>query len=133
VSNPAWEKKSTDEPIWEGPTEAEAEAIAGFGLDVRSKILTILEAMDWTQLLIFKYGDSDRIVAPYVVGISSEGNPLMRGFQLEGISRSGKVGGWRVFQVKKIENLDNNQEYFDADDFDFDRFYPWIFGVIKML
>jgi hypothetical protein len=133
MTNPAWEKKATDEPIWQGPTEAEAEAIALFDSDTRFKILTILEAMQWPQLIIFKYSESDRVVAPFVVGVSSEGNPLMRGFQLEGVSRSGKGAGWRVFQINKMERVETHQEFFNADDFDFDEFYPWIYGVIKML
>lgn len=133
MSNPAWEKKSTDSPIWLGPTEAEAEAIAGLDLVTKFKIWTILEAMAWPQLIIFKYGESDRVVAPFVLGLSSEGNPLLRGFQLEGNSRSGKVGGWRVFQIRKMENLENYQEFFDAEDFEFDRFYPWTHKVIRML
>lgn len=133
MSNQAWEKKSTDPPIWQGPTEAEAEAIALFDPDTRFKILTILEAMDWPQLIIFKYGESDRVVAPFVVGVSSQGNPLLRGFQLEGVSRSGKGEGWRVFQLKKMENVENHQDYFDAEDFDFDEYYPWTYKVIKML
>lgn len=133
MSNPAWEKKSTDSPIWEGPSAAEAEAISGLEEDVRLKILTILEAMYWPQLVVFKYGESDRVVAPFVLGLSSEENPLLRGFQLEGFSRSGKGAGWRVFQIRKMENLENYQEHFDADDFEFDRFYPWTYKVIKMV
>jgi hypothetical protein len=133
MSNPDWEKKSTDEPIYGGPTPAEAEAISGLEEAARLKIVTILEAMYWPQLIVFLYGSSDRLVAPFVVGVSSEGNPLLRGYQLEGISRSGKGAGWRVFQIRKMENLENHQEYFDADDFEFDRFYPWTYKVIKML
>ena len=89
--------------------------------------------MDWPELIVFHYGDSDRLVAPFVIGVSSEGNPLLRGYQIEGVSRSGKGAGWRVFQVEKIENLDNYGDFFDADDFQFDRFYPWVYKVFKML
>jgi hypothetical protein len=133
MSNPAWEKKSTDEPIWEGPRPAYDEDLSFLGEEDKTKVETILSAMVWPQVVVFRYGNSDRVVAPFVVGVSSEGNPLMRGFQLEGISRSGKAGGWRVFQVSKMENLSNHQEFFDADDFEFDRVYPWVYKVIRML
>jgi len=133
MSHPEWEKKSTDEPIWEGPRVLEEWELADYDEETRFKIETILDAMDWPQLLIFKYGDSDRVVAPFVVGVSSEGNPLLRGYQLEGVSRSGKGEGWRVFQIKKIENLENHQDFTIPEDFEFDRVYPWLYKVYKTL
>lgn len=133
MSNPAWEKKSTDEPIYEGPRAQDLEDFYGYDRDTLSKIQTIYDAMDWPQLIVFRYGDSDRVVAPFVVGVSSEGNPLMRGYQLEGVSRSGKGEGWRMFQIKKMEAVENYQDFFNGLDFDFDRNYPWTYKVFKML
>jgi hypothetical protein len=133
MSNPEWEKKSTDEPIWEGPRDVDFEAMGISDRETQIKIRTILGAMDWPQLICFRYGDSDRVVAPFVVGVSSEGNPLLRGYQLEGVSRSGKGPGWRMFQIRKMERLENYQEFFNATDFDFDEYYPWIYKVFKML
>src|SRR3972149_11456702 len=133
MSHPEWEKKSTDEPIWEGPRVLEEWELADYDEETRFKIETILDAMDWPQLLIFKYGDSDRVVAPFVVGVSSEGNPLLRGYQLEGNSRSGKGAGWRVFQIEKMDALENHQDFFDRADFEFDETYPWVYKVLKML
>ena len=128
-----WSKKSTDEPFWEGPRVAGEEDFGFLESDIKENIEVILEAMDWPQLVIFNYDGSDRVVAPFVVGVSSEGNPLMRGFQIEGVSRSGKGPGWRVFQILKMVNLENHQDFFEADEFDFDRFYPWIYKVLGML
>jgi len=133
MSYPEWEKRKTDEPIWEGPRVLEEWELGVFDEDTKYKIQTILDAMDWPQLLIFKYGDSDRVVAPFVVGVSSEGNPLLRGYQLEGVSRSGKGEGWRVFQINKIENLENHQDFTIPEDFEFDRAYPWLYKVYKTL
>jgi len=89
--------------------------------------------MEWPQLIIFRYGDSDRVAAPFVLGVSSEGNPLMRAYQLEGISRSGKGEGWRVFQIRKMEKVENHQDFVNAEDFDFNQLYPWTYKVIGML
>ena len=133
MPNPDWGKRKTDEPIWEGPRVVEDWELGVFDEETRFKIQTILDAMDWPQVIIFRYGDSDRVVAPFVIGVSSEGNPLMRGYQLEGVSRSGKGEGWRVFQVRKMENVENHQDFFDPEDFDFDEIYPWIYKVFKML
>jgi len=133
MSNPAWNKKSTDEPIYGGPRAQDLGDFYGYSEETISKIQTIFDAMDWPQLIVFKYGDSDRVVAPFVIGVSSEGNPLMRGYQLEGVSRSGKGAGWRMFQIKKMERVENHQDFFKAEDFDFDRNYPWTYEVFKML
>jgi len=125
----AWKES----PPYEGARGAEPEDIAQISPESLIKIETILGAMDWPQLIIFRYGDSDRVAAPFVIGISSGGNPLMRAYQLEGISRSGKGEGWRIFQIRKMENVENHQDFFNKEDFDFQRYYPWIHRVFKML
>lgn len=133
MSNPAYKKRLKDAPAWEGPRVAEPWEVGGFDYETRTKIEMILDAMDWPQLIIFRYDGSDRVVAPFVIGVSSEGNPLMRGYQLEGVSRSGKGEGWRVFQIRKMGEVENHQDFFDVDDFDFQEFYPWVYKVYKML
>lgn len=133
MPNPAYIKSEPGKWAREGVRVVEAEELAKLDAASMAKIATLLDAMDWPQLVVFRYGDSDRVVAPFVVGVSSDRNPLMRGYQLEGISRSGKGEGWRVFQIRKMENLENHQDFFDADDFDFQEFYPWIYKVFKML
>jgi len=133
MSHPEYRRKLPDEKTWEGPRVAGSAEFDSLDVDSRIKILTILEAMDWPQLICFSYDGSDRVVAPFIVGISSEGNPLLRGYQTEGISRSGKGPGWRVFQIKKIVNLENYQDFFYPDDFHFEGEYPWIHKVFKML
>ena len=133
MPNPAYVKSEPGKWASEGVRVAEEIDLEPFDPETRVKIQTILDAMDWPQLIIFKYGESDRVVGPFVVGVSSKGNPLMRGYQLEGNSRSGKGEGWRVFQVGKMENIENHQDFFNKEDFDFDRNYPWIYKVFKML
>jgi len=133
LSRVEWEKVRGEKEEWEGPREAYLKQVDDFGIETAGKMRTIFDAMDWQQLLVFRYTDSDRVVAPFVVGVSSEGNPLLRGYQLEGVSRSGKGPGWRVFQIIKMEKVSNHWEYFNVDDFDFDEFYPWTYKVFKML
>lgn len=133
MSNPAYVKSERGKWVREGVRVAGGEELSRLEGESVWKIGVILEAMDWPQLVVFLYGNSDRVVAPFGVGVSSEGNPLMRGYQVEGKSRSGRDKGWRVFQIRKMENLENYQDYFDADDFDFDEHYPWIYKVFRML
>ena len=133
MSNPAYVK--VDPAIWaaEGIRVADLEEIESYDYETQVKIQTIFAAMDWPQLIIFNYDGSDRVVAPFVVGVSSEGNPLMRGYQLEGVSKSGKAEGWRVFQIMKMEKVENHQDFFYPEEFDFNEFYPWTYKVYKML
>jgi hypothetical protein len=133
MTNPAYVKSEPGKWVSEGVRVLEEVDLSGFGSEILSKIQTIFDAMDWPQLIVFNYSGSDRVVAPFVLGVSSEGNPLMRGYQLEGISKSGKGAGWRVFQISKMENVENHQDFFDKDDFGFVEYYPWIYKVYKML
>lgn len=128
-----FKRKMPWEKTWEGPRPIEWEEIIFFDEPTMIKFETILNAMDGPRLILFKYGDSDRIVAPFVLGFSSENTALMRGYQVEGISRSGKGPGWRVFQILWMEDLVDHQEFFNPDEFEFDRNYPWIFKVYKTL
>lgn len=128
-----WEKVKGEKVLYEGPRAGELEDFTKLDKETQSKILTIMEAMEWPQLIIFNYDGFDRVVAPFVIGVSREGNPLLRGYQIEGDSRSGKGAGWRVFQINKMVNVENHQDYFDKGDFDFDEFYPWTHKVFKML
>lgn len=133
MSNPAYVKSVPGKWAAEGVRAADRSDWADLGEDDVEKIQLILEAMEWPQLIVFSYDELDRVVAPFVVGISSEGVPLMRGYQLQGASRSGKPTGWRVFRVGAMLDLENYQEYFNAENFDFRRTHPWIYKVIKML
>lgn len=133
MPNPAYVK--VDRQIWldAGIRAAEPVDFSNLGVDSQCKIEEILDGMDWQQLMVFRYDGSDRIAAPFIVGVSSEGNPLMRGYQIEGGARSGKKQGWKVWQVGKMENLEIAWDFFEADDFVLDPSYPWIYKVFKML
>jgi hypothetical protein len=133
MPNAAYVKSEPGKWAREGVRVAGAEEFGRLDAAAVEKVGIIIGAMEWPQLIIFNYDGSDRVVAPFVIGVSSGGNLLMRGYQLEGVSRSGKGKGWRVFQVGKMVNPENHQDYFNADDFDFDRSYPWVYKVFRML
>ena len=133
MSRSEWDKKKGDVKEYEGPRRWDKWEADLVGPVEVLKIQKILDAMESLMVIFFNYDGSDRVVAPFVMGASSTNNPLLRGYQLEGVSRSGKGPGWRVFQVWKMENLENYNEYFEPDDFDFQEFYPWIYRVLKML
>lgn len=125
--------KWRESPPYEGVRVASLDGIWDFDEETQVKIWTILEAMDWPQVVFFEYSGSERLVAPFVVGVSSEGNPLMRGYQLQGVSKSGKGPGWRVFQIVKMSRVESYQDFFNEVDLDFEEYYPWVYKVFKML
>lgn len=133
MSRPEWKKREIDSPIYQGPRVAEWIDLKGLDeLDLLN-LEDILDCMDKKEFLIFEYKGSNRKVAPFVLGCSSIGKPLLRGYQIEGVSRSGKGPGWRVFQVRDMSMVSGSWEYFLPEDFKFDPFYPWTYKVLKML
>jgi len=57
------------------------------------------------NLLEFEYKGHRRIVEPHTYGVTLKGNELLRAYQTDGTSDSGKVPDWRLFSVNKIEKL----------------------------
>ena len=128
-----WDYSGVEKEPYEGVRFAEFEEIGFLPDQEQIKIVRIIEAMEMTREIAFVYTERLRIVAPFAVGFSSEGNPLLRGYQMEGESFSRKGCGWRVFQVVKMEEVELHWVYFNPDEFDFVRDYPWIYRVIKMV
>ena len=121
------------ESEYSGVREAIEEEFALLSEATKAQIETILRAMELSELVSFEYDGLDRVVAPFVIGLSSEGNPLVRGYQTEGVSKSGRGPGWRVFQVEKMGEVTRYFEYFDIEQFEFDHDYPWIYKVFRTL
>ena len=133
MSNPAYNKRREDPPIWEGPRVGLWSDFVGLDdLDLLN-IEDIMYCLEWSMLLVFEYSGFDRVVAPFVLGMSSFGNALLRGYQLEGNSKGGRGVGWRTFQVREMSLVFRYWEFFNPEDFKFDRWYPWVHRVYKML
>jgi hypothetical protein len=65
----------------------------------------IINAIENRNLLKFFYKNHLRIVEPHAYGKTIKGNELLRAYQIEGTSDSGKVPDWRLFSVNKIERI----------------------------
>jgi hypothetical protein len=133
MAGTGWDKKRTDKPYYLGVRSAELWELGLLSPADQLIVETVLEAMSRCQLIIFRYGASDRVVAPFVLGASSDWKLLLRGYQLEGNSRSGKGPGWRVFQVEKMGLTDNHQDFFYPEEFGFNDVYPWTYYVFATL
>lgn len=72
------------------------------------------EAIRLRRVVAFTYDGLPRTVEPFLLGITTAGNPALRGFQTEGGSNSGRVPGWLLFSLRKIERLTMCQAEFSG-------------------
>lgn len=66
---------------------------------------TLADAIQHKRVIEFIYDGCQRIVEPHAVGYSSQGNLLLRCYQVGGQTRSSPVPDWRLMTVAKIQNL----------------------------
>lgn len=83
----------------------------------------ICDAISKREIIQFFYDGGLRIVEPHCHGISTAGNEVLRGYQSEGFSESGKPVEWKLFDVSKISSLSNtgkiftqNRPYYNPQD-----------------
>ena len=112
-----------------GEGEAERRWIEISEAEVYSNEEIIYDAIENKKTLRFEYNGSERLVDPYAFGLSSYGNPLLRGYQWAGDSLSGKGPGWRVFQVRKMKNVVLEGVYFQPLWGEFDPNVSWIWDL----
>ncbi len=65
----------------------------------------VCDAIKTRKLLSFGYGGTERLVEPYVHGVTARGKEVIHGFQREGGSKSGREVGWKLFVVANTRNL----------------------------
>lgn len=65
----------------------------------------ICDAIHNQNILKFTYHGHPRIVEPYAYGLSRQGNEVIRCYQTGGVSDSGEVPHWKLFEVDEIESL----------------------------
>lgn len=71
------------------------------------------EAIKTRKLVKFLYEGEERIVAPHTLGENS-GNLVLRAFQKEGYSSSGKLG-WRLYIVSKMDEIEKLEAIFEQE------------------
>jgi predicted DNA-binding transcriptional regulator YafY len=72
----------------------------------------IAKAINEHRLLRFYYEPGLRIVEPHALGISADGNLLLRAYQTGGASKSGEHANWKLFRLEKIVSLEVGDETF---------------------
>jgi predicted DNA-binding transcriptional regulator YafY len=66
----------------------------------------IISAIRKKVVLKFIYNNSPRVVEPQTYGVSATGNRILRGYQVAGVSSSGKPRGLRLFELSRISALE---------------------------
>lgn len=64
-------------------------------------------------LVQFKYDGRSRIVEPFVCGISTAGNYVLRGFQIRGSDKT-KPLCWRLYELEEILQMNITQHNFNG-------------------
>ena len=72
----------------------------------------IIKAINSHLKLTFDYNGGHRLVEPYCFGVSTADNLVLRAYQIDGYSKSGKSSGWKMFCIDKIDGLRLKQEQF---------------------
>ena len=76
---------------------------------------TIMEAIRNRQVLLVEYGGvpGAREIEPHACGVSRVGNEVVRAFQVDGPSRSGRTTGWKLMRLDNIQSLEVSGETFE--------------------
>jgi hypothetical protein len=72
----------------------------------------IIDAIENKNLIEFNYDGESRIVEPHCYGISTKGNEVLRAYQVDGYSSSGKMG-WKMYDLGKADNINALDDTFD--------------------
>lgn len=75
-------------------------------------ILQLTNAIESQLIIEFHYDGEIRIVEPHCHGISAKGNHVLRAFQVDGYSSTGKFG-WKLYDMSKVPNITVSETIFE--------------------
>lgn len=74
---------------------------------------SLRDAINERRMIELNYDPGYRLVEPHAYGLSSQGNELLRAYQIEGASASGEPRNWKLFRVDRITGFEVLGERFD--------------------
>lgn len=80
----------------------------------------ICDAISQQRILEFDYDGGFRRVEAFCYGIGHSGNELLRAFQVDGVSESGKPWDWKLFDVSKMTNINLSAEEHIGNRYDYE-------------
>jgi hypothetical protein len=75
----------------------------------------ICKAIRNRKVISFRYQGLQRKAHPYACGLTKDRNPALRGFQVDGQSRSGPIPDGRLFLLRNIVDFRITDESFTPD------------------
>lgn len=69
-------------------------------------VAAITTAINGRRCLSIYYEPGNRIVEPHTLGRGSDGQLLLRAYQVSGASASGEPEHWKLFRVDRIRSVD---------------------------
>ena len=87
------------------------------------------QAVEKKQRVRIYYDGDETVIAgyrniePYVLGLSKAGNPIVRSWQLNGVTDT-ETPGWKTFRLDRISSWNKIPSYFYAPISDRDRSAP---------
>lgn len=74
----------------------------------------ICAAIRARRLLMFGYRDAVRVVEPHLYGVNTAGHEALSAWLRPGMSRADPGGGWRMFLVGELRDVQMLDERFDG-------------------
>lgn len=65
----------------------------------------IIEAIRTKRVLSIYYEPGERLIEPHTLGHGSEGQILLRAYQVEGASASGEHEHWKLFRLDRLSRV----------------------------
>ena len=81
----------------------------------------LIAAIEGRRLVSLWYDPGRRVVEPHAVGYGSNGQLLLRAFQIEGASASNQSFNWKLFRLDRMRDADFNGRAFLAPRPDYKR------------
>ena len=75
---------------------------------------TIRDAIQNRSVLRVEYPPGERLVEPHCLGISGEGDYLLRAFQTGGASASGEHINWKLFRIDRMQAANDTGDSFSC-------------------
>lgn len=72
----------------------------------------LVAAINGRRLITLWYPPGARVVEPHALGTASNGQLLLRAFQIEGASESGEHVNWKLFRLDRMRDVDSNDQKF---------------------
>jgi len=75
---------------------------------------SICDAIAARERLIINYPPGQRLVEPHAAGLSSDGNQLIRAYQVSGASASGEHSHWKLLRADRLISSAADGSSFDG-------------------